>query len=435
MTRTEDRLTDALGASAHTVREDTLHPPVIPPHRDRRWARWLVPASAAAAVALVAVLVAALTGQAAGHRPAGTGTAGPPHYYVDIGNQNQVVVRSTATGAVTATVPIRSSRSFGDGAVTAAADGTFFVASFTSQTDEQIYHFGLTAAGRVTGLAPVPGGRFTEQVNAMAASRDGSRLAVTVDYFPGGISVSSGAVSQPGSTHKASGASNRPASLPTYRSLARIIVIDLRTGSHSVWQGGLNKPGFADFDINSLSWTTDQQLVFTGQWCWPFSVNAQACEAAAHGDRRVAEVREISTAPAGGQLDSGRLLLRQSARYPYIASAVISPDGQTITALVMHGSLEHQAPGTVPRQLSAVQISASSGRQLRVLYQRPLGPTGFWTLSPDSTGTHWLLDGADSYGNGDGPPNQMNLGYNGWISGGRLIPLRPVTGSTFGEAW
>jgi hypothetical protein len=175
--------------------------------------------------------------------------------------------------------------------------------------------------------------------------------------------------------------------------------------------------------------------VFTTQWCKPFEVNSQACEAAKHGYRRAAEVREIGTATAGGRLDSGRLLLRQSARYPFIASAVISPDGQIITAVVMHGPVQHQAPGTVPRKLAVVQISATSGRQLRVLYQRPLGPTGGWTLAPDGSGTHWLLDGFDSYGNGEGPRSQMNLGYNGWISDGRLVPLQPATGQAIDETW
>ena len=403
MTRTEDRLADALGASARTVREDLLRPPVLPPHRDRRWARWLAPAAAAAAVALVAVLVAALTGQAPAHSPSATGTPGPPRYYAVVGLKGQPQVRSTATGAVTATVPVHVVPNGGDGTITASANGTFFLAVATSQSHQQIYQFRLTATGQVSGFSAVPGGLFSDLAGAMAASRDGSRLAV--------------------------------ATSDSAFSANKIVVIDVRTGAHSVWQGGLARRGFVGAEISSLSWTAGQQLVFAWQRCYPMAVNDQTCEAASHGGRRAAGVREISTASPGGRLDSGRVLLRQSARYPYIASALISPDGQTITALVMHGSLEHQAPGTVPRQLSVVQISAATGRQVRVLYQRPLGPTFYWTLSPDGPGTHWLLDGADSYGGGDGPRNLSKLGYNGWISGGKLIPLQPATGFIAGEAW
>lgn len=402
MSRTEDRLADALSASARTVREDLLHPPVIPPRRDRRWARWLAPALAAAVIALVAVLVATLTGNSPAPGPVVPGPAGVPRYYVQLDSHNRFLVRSTITGEVTATVPVHAAND-GDGAVAAAADGTFFAAAFVSGSQEQIYHFGLTADGQVTGLGPVPGGLLSNQADAMAATADGSRLAVAVSGGP----------------------------FSSYK----ILVIDVRTGASDSWQGGLDRRGFRGSQISSLSWTADQRLVFAVQWCQPFPVNNQACEGATHGYRRAAEVWEISGVTAGGALHRGRPLLRQSARYPYIASAVISPDGQTITALVMHGQVQRQAPGTVPGKLAVVQISASSGRQLRVLYQRPLGPTSQWTLSPDATGSHWLLAGFDSYGNGDGPPDQMNKGYNGWISNGRLIPLQPATGSIAGEAW
>jgi hypothetical protein len=407
MTRTEDRLADALSASARTLREDTLRPPVIP-SPGRRWSRWLAPAGAAGAAALVVVLVAALAGQSPASKPATVAAGPPPRYYVDISFYNHAVVRSTATGAVTATVPIRSAGNVGDGLVAAAANGTFFVAAFISDSREQIYHFGLNAAGHISGFAPVPGGRFSSGINAMAASPDGSRLAVTVNTLTG-----------------------------TTKTADEIVVIDVRTGGHSVWQGGLAKPGYNGFDINSLSWTADQHLVFAAQWCWPLSLNAQACGSAESGRRRAAEVWEISTAPPGGRLDSGRLLLRQSARYPYIAAALISPDGGTLTALVMHGPPQRQGLGLgmVPSHLAVVQITAVTGRQLRVLYRRPLGPTGVWTLSQDGAGAHWLLDGAATYGGGGGLRKLSKQGYNGWISAGRLIPLKPATGYQPGEAW
>jgi hypothetical protein len=175
--------------------------------------------------------------------------------------------------------------------------------------------------------------------------------------------------------------------------------------------------------------------VFTTQWCKPFEVNSQTCEKAASGGRRAAQVRALDPAARGGRLDSGRLLLRQSARYPYIASAAISPDGATITALMLHGSVRASSPGTVPDHLSVVQISAATGRQLRVLYQRLTGPTFVWQLSPDASARQWLLDGVDVYGGGDGPRSPSRLGFNGWIGNGRLHQLQPADGYLAGEAW
>jgi hypothetical protein len=405
MTRTEDRLTDALTAAVSGLREDTLRPLAGPAGRDRRWARWLAPAAAAAAVTLVVSLAAVLTGGSPALPGPGAGTSGVPRYYADMDFHGQAVVRATATGAVTGTVPIPRLAGAPDGNITAAANGTFFVAAFASQSQERIYRFEVTSAGQVSGFAPVRGGgALGSEVNAMAASPDGSRLAVATK-----------------------GGQFGP---------ARITVIDAATGRRTVWQGGLARRGFRGFDISSLSWTSDQQeLVFTAQWCKPFEVNSQVCEKAATGGRRAAQVRALNPAAGGGRLDSGRLLLRQSARYPYIASAAISPDGTTITALVLHGPVRASSPGTVPDHLSVVQISAATGRRLRVLYQRLTGPTFAWQLSPDAPARQWLLDGVDVYGGGDGPRSQSRLGFNGWIGNGRLHRLQPATGYLAGEAW
>jgi hypothetical protein len=401
MTRTEERLTDALTAAVSGLHEDTLRPLAAPARRDRRW---LAPAAAAAAVTLVVSLAAVLTGRSPALPGPAAGTSGVPRYYADMDFHGMAVVRATATGAVTASIPVPRLADAPDGNITAAANGMFFVAAFASQSQERIYRFEVTSTGQVSGFAPVPGGgALSSQVDAMAASPDGSRLAVATKGGPFGP--------------------------------ARITVIYAATGRRTVWQGGLARRGFRGFDISSLSWTSDQQeLVFTAQWCKPFEVNSQTCENSAKGGRRAAEVRALNPAAGGGRLDSGRLLLRQSARYPYIASAAISPDGTTITALVLHGPVRVSSPGTVPDHLSVVQISAATGRQLRVLYQRLTGPTFVWYLSPDASARQWLLDGVDVYG-GDGPRSQSKLGFNGWIGNGRLHRLQPAGGYLAGEAW
>jgi hypothetical protein len=71
-----------------------------------------------------------------------------------------------------------------------------------------------------------------------------------------------------------------------------------------------------------------------------------------------------------------------------------------------------------------------------VLYHRHMGSTSqligapdFLYLNPDGAGQHWLLDGGISGGSG------YDNGFNGWIDGGRLVPLQPRDGYAADEAW
>ena len=75
MTRTEDRLADALGAVAGAVPAETLRPLVAPSPRRARPA-WLAPAAAAASIVVLAGLVA--TGTAVFGTGAGKRAAPPP---------------------------------------------------------------------------------------------------------------------------------------------------------------------------------------------------------------------------------------------------------------------------------------------------------------------------------------------------------------------
>jgi hypothetical protein len=105
----------------------------------------------------------------------------------------------------------------------------------------------------------------------------------------------------------------------------------------------------------------------------------------------------------------------------------------TLTALVLSGPVSSH--GSVPDHLSVVRISVATGRQLSVLYQKSTGVTEGWYLSSDGPGRHWLLDGIPLYGGGDGPTRLQDLGFNGWIDGGRLAPLQPRGGNVTGVAW
>src|SRR5438105_14064754 len=134
MTDVLDRLTDAMSAAAGTVREQDLRPLTAPerPRRRRHRPAWAVPVAAAAAVGLVIGLAVAMSHQLSGtSRPGGPGSlpvAPLPFYVATDLSITKVVVRSTATGKVVATVPVALVANAGSTvapALAAGANGTF----------------------------------------------------------------------------------------------------------------------------------------------------------------------------------------------------------------------------------------------------------------------------------------------------------------------
>ncbi len=358
-------------------------------HPRRRRPVWLAPVIATATVALVAGIVVAvalrIAVSAAG--PAST-ASGPPRFYVDLENYGQPLVRATATGAVTA----RPLGPCGADAAASADDRTFYVECWDGSGT--LYAFRLTGAGKAYGLAPVPGGRALGiAAQVMAVSPDGSQIALA------GV-----------------------APHPQGEILAPVIlVINLRTGTRTVWRGGLARPG-AQLSISSLSWTDGgRSLLFLATWCSPFAETVDSCVGTpgiAMGNHD-AEVWALDPAAGGGRLDRGHLLLRQSARFPYLAQALISGDGTTITAAVLSGP-ENQYT-LLPDDLSIVRISLATGRQVGVLY-RGLVKSAV-NLSADGSGQYLLLaDGADGR-------------YHGWIYQGRMHGLPPSNGDGQVMAW
>jgi hypothetical protein len=404
--------------------EQTLRPRTGPPHGGGWWS-WLAPLAAAAGVIVAVGLAVSLAGTVGRGRPTGpvSVAAGQPRYYVEAGVCcGRPVVRSAVTGRVTATVPVpvataRVTNGYGIDEVVSARDGTFFVTAYPPQGKggQRIYRFRLTRSGRISGFAAVPGallGNRLWEADAMAASPDGSRVAVAFYY---------------------DGSSRKPN--PDY-----IVVVNTKTGAQSVWRGGTASLG-PTFSVASMSWTGDgRELVFLGQYCrTPLRLpGASDSEGCGGGHRRIAQVRTLDPASSGGRLDSGRLLLGQSARLPYIAQALISPGGSTITAVVLRGPVHGSASvgGFLPRNLSVEQISVATGAPVRVLYRRNLGSiTGeigapdCLILSQDIPGQHWMLNGGISGRGGD------STGFNGWIHHGRLVPLPPADGYVAAEAW
>jgi hypothetical protein len=421
MTRTEGRLADALDAAARAVHEDTLRP-LVASAGSRRRPGWLAPVAAATGVALV-IGLAVLVGQIiAGHsgqtvaRPAGA-----PRYYVEESLRGgRPVIRSTATGAVTGTVPVPAAGNAPGYPVVSAADanGTFFVAAYSpAARGERLYQFRLTRAGRVTKFAVLPGGRLAGSqwaANTVAVSPDGSRIAV--------------GMSDAGPNAPCGGPGQRacPQLRPDY-----LMAISTSTGAKTVWRNEAGAP-HPWFSVDSLSWTSDdRQLVVLGEWC------AMAADSESCGSSGVTEVRALDPVSGGGRVYSGRLLLRQSAQFPHPVQALISPDGAAITAVVLRGRVvgNSQISGSVPEQLSVERYSVATGQRVAVLYQHRLGDTSevngaphFLALTQDASGRHLMLDIGLCAGH-------CTDGVNGWIHHGRLVPLAPVDGREADQAW
>lgn len=414
MTRTEDRLADALSAAASTVQEDTLRPLAPPAPGNRRYQSrpgWLAPIAAAVGVALVIGLAVLISQAAARHPgPAFGLPPGTPRYYVQTGRQGgPPVVRSTATGAVTSTVPVPVSNAPGYDLVTADDSGLFFVVAFPpGRAGEQLYAFRLTGAGQVTLFATVPIGQLASRTwaaDALAVSPDGSRIAIGMRYSAPEIPCGS------------DGQQVCPQRVPDY-----VLAINLATWHRTVWRWA-GSPVVHSFAVESLSWTSDDRtLALLGQWCGTGRTN----ETCARGDRGQ-EVEALHPAAGGGELGGSGIVYTAGPRSE-IVQAQISPDGRTVTAVVLSGRVP--AYGHVRRYLSVAHISVLRGHMNEVqsvLYRRPLTDTfdpgrvpDFIALSQDATGQHLLLSGA---------------GFNGWIHDGRLVPLIPVNGREADQAW
>jgi len=441
MSRTEERLADALGAAARAVRDDTLRPLLVPARRRRR-PTLVVSLAAAAAMLLVVGLAVATTRYLPGQRAPSPATA-PPAYYVEVGvNGGPPVVRSTATGAQTATVRIPSS-SMGY-VVTSTANGTFFTATIGSNSEGVvIYRFRLSAAGQVIGLSRVRDGTLAGRqwsngrwlIGAFAASPTGSQLAIAMaSNAAAGVTGNLGL-----SSCRTAGQCASPNFLVAVND--QIDVLNTRTGRTNVWQGGI-AAGYT-FTVVGLSWTSNgNELVYYGQWCpngsteMPKSAGTATCGAATGSgtgiDGMKAEVWALDPARPGGKLTSGHRLFKAPATYPYLAQAVISPDGKTIIAMVLTGPRR----GTSAHgDLAVEQISVPAGRRLSVTYTRALNVNGSDYLAPvalsaDGSGQNWLLSGVFC------PLTAAcTTGFNGWIDRGRLVPLQPAGQAVFSEAW
>jgi len=368
--------------------------------------------TAAAAVAVVAVAVggtavaAHFTGAVGGG--AGPGAAGRslPRYYLqvaaDSGNKvttqfrttvtspgsggprvtmtllDKLVIRSTATGAVTGRIrcPEPAGWWIDENGIAAVNDRTFIVACMeepaalkpdTDTSQMVLFRVRLTAAGRVAAVSPVPGGHISRVgagvVSMAAATPDGREVALAIS---------------PGNSHM------------------NIEVLNTVTGQRAIWRG----PFLMDYE--SLSLTSDgQELVFSGARC----LGVGRCTAPG-------KIMAVSPAARGGSLASARVIAGDVSQQAF---AAVSPDGSTLAVL-------QARPGDT---LTVQRISASTGRLLRTLYSRSGPGTATASfLSADPSGLYLIVNATIS-----------GKAVNGWIHGNQLVPLQPASRAIYWESW
>jgi hypothetical protein len=203
-----------------------------------------------------------------------------------------------------------------------------------------------------------------------------------------------------------------------------ILVIDLRTGAHTAWRGGMERTG-QTFGIQSLSWTGDgKALAYRGQWCPPRYIQygiAGGFDCSTLGQKHQpvrAEgtdvVREIQVIRGGGALDSGPVL-RAPAKPAEPEPVLIDPSGKELITMV-----DSPAPGV----MSVVKVSIATGRVTSVLGSVPRGLARFRAdyLAVDPTGRYaliWMSGNTTK----DGP-------LHGWVNAGAYHKLAPALGPT-----
>jgi hypothetical protein len=319
------------------------------------------------------------------------GVAGPPRYYLQTTfagpGPERVVVRSTATGAVTAQIKDPNPGTYQTSSI-AAADGQTFFMAWVGVSTTQVYRVRLSPAGRVAENAPVTGGLLGHAlVSSIAVSPDGSRIAVA-EYLPG----------------------SRPP-----MQVSELVVINTTTGTHSVWRNERAPDGAILTNVQNL-------VLARGGTELGFDTLVRCrTGAVCQGGN---EVRVLTPATAGGELDSSRVVFQSSglaganatgAAAMSVNDAVLGPNGSTVVFLTI------QQSGVVVERVAVGHES----RPVVLYHMKPADGYAIGSFSTDPTGRFVLgIFGAAAHKS------------NGWIRNGRLVPLQPsFTGDLGTEAW
>jgi hypothetical protein len=342
----ENLLREELQHEARKVQPELLRPLQVPTRRPS-WRPRLLPFTAAAAVIAVitgGALVAGLTAahKPAAHKPAVSGSvpASLPRFYVTTssgpgGRGIQAVVRSSASGQVTGTVPVPSAlpvewADSGGTFVAAADDRSFIIGVQGGQSptktglDLRLFRFVISDAGKpghLTELAPAP--MDNETTEGIALSPDGKLLAVSL------MSDSAGNVA------------------PT------IQVLNLATGATRTWTTpARNYP----YLIGPPSWA-DGSRVIAFSW---LNADQSGLMAAPRG------IRLLDINAPGDNLLAGTLIVpRGVVAAGSLVSALITPDGRDVIVVTWRDLTPRASTHTVVVQFAELQ--ASTGRLVRLL--------------------------------------------------------------------
>jgi hypothetical protein len=342
----ENLLREELQHEAQKVQPELLRPLQVPTRRPS-WRPRLLPFTAAAAVIAVITAGALVAGLTAAHKPAahkpavsGSARASLPRFYVTTssspgGRGIQAVVRASASGQVTGTVPVPSAlpvewADSGGTFVTAAADDRSFIigvqggqAPTKIGLDLRLFRFAISAAGKpghLTELAPAP--MRNETTEGIALSPDGKLLAVSL---------------QNDSSPDAVGA---------------IQVLNLATGAIRTWTA----PAHSVYIPGPPSWADGSRVI---AFTWLRSTQS-GLMSAPRG------IRLLDTAAPGDNLVAGTVIVPSGmVAAGSIVSALITPDGRDVIVVTWRDLTPRASTHTIVVQFAELQ--ASTGRLVRLL--------------------------------------------------------------------
>ena len=292
-------------------------------------------------------LVAGLTPahKPAAHKPAvsGSAPASLPRFYVTTssapgGRGIQAVVRASASGQVTGTVPVPSAipvewADSGGTFVTAAADDRSFIIGVQGGQeptkiglDLRLFRFAISAAGKpghLTELAPAP--MRNETTEGIALSPDGKLLAVSL-------------------------MNDSPAN-----PVGAIQVLDLATGATRTWTA----PARSVYIPGPPSWADGSRVI---AFTWLRSTQS-GLMSAPRG------IRLLDTTAPGDNLVAGTVIVPSGVvAAGSIVSALITPDGRDVIVVTWRDLTPQASTHTVVVQFA--ELRAATGRLVRLLYTR-----------------------------------------------------------------
>ena len=345
----ENLLREELQHEAQKVQPELLRPLQVPTRRPS-WRPRLLPFTAAAAVIAVITAGALVAGLTAGHKAAapkpavsGSAPASLPRFYVTTssgpgGRGIQAVVRASASGQVTGTVPVPSAlpvewADSGGTFVTAAADDRSFIigvqggqAPTKNGLDLRLFRFAISAAGKPGHLTELAHAPMRNQITeGIALSPDGKLLAVSLmrDSPAGAVGA--------------------------------IQVLDLATGATRTWTA----PAHSVYIPGPPSWADGSRLI---AFTWLRSTQS-GLMSAPRG------IRLLDTAAPGDNLVAGTVIVPSGmVAAGSIVSALITPDGRHVIVVTWRDLTPQASTHTVIVQFAELQ--AATGRLVRLLYTR-----------------------------------------------------------------